>query len=256
MKKIKRVISWICQILFGKVRWWSFLVKAGNISKNSFYDKLTEMVMKKALVSDSICIDIGCSKGEILHLMMKYAPKGRFLAFEPLPDHYDNLIKNFPFDNVSIYNLALSDSQGISSFNYVISNPPYSGLKKRPYDRPHEKDCQIEVKTDCLDNVVKAASVSSIDLMKIDVEGGEYLVLKGSIECIKKNRPVIIFEHGPGSAQSYDFTPDDLFDLLCSHMGLRISLMQDWLLGKQPLTQEKFSEHVNNRINYYFMAHK
>jgi FkbM family methyltransferase len=256
MKRIKWIISWVCQILIGKVRWFSFLVKVGNISRNSFYNKLTGIVMKKSLTADSTCIDVGCSKGEILQLMMKYSPKGRFLAFEPLPDHYENLVRKFPFDNVSIYNLALSDSQGTSLFNYVISNPPYSGLKKRPYDRPYEEDCQIKVKTDLLDNVVEAASVGSIDLIKIDVEGGEYLVLKGSMECLKKNKPVIIFEHGPASAKAYDFTSKDLFDLLCNQIGLRISLMQDWLLGKPPLTQEKFSEQVNNCTNYYFMAHK
>lgn len=256
MKKIKRIIAWICQKIIGRVRWLTFLKKVKNINKNSYYNALTKIVMERTLEPDSTSIDVGCNKGDILKYMMEYSTNGNFLAFEPLPDFYDGLVKDFPFKNVRIYNLALSDSKGTSSFNYVISNPAYSGLIKRPYDRPHEEDCQIEVNTDTLDNILESSPVNKVDLIKIDVEGGELLVLKGAINCLKENKPIIIFEHGPGSSQAYDFTSDDLFILLCNQCGLRISTMQDWLLGKPPLTQAEFRNHVYNRINYYFMAHK
>ena len=255
MKAIKRIIAWICMKIFGKVRWYGFLVKVGNINKNSYYNLLTEIAMEKLLKPDSVCVDVGCSKGEILKLMMKHALRGRFFAFEPLPDHYANLVKNFPFERVKIYNMALCDSKGISTFNYVVSNPSYSGLKKRPYDRPNEEDCRIEVRTDLLDNVLKSASVSSVNLIKIDVEGAEYLVLKGAVDCIKANKPVIIFEHGQASAKTYGFTSNDLFSLLCNQLGLHIALIQEWLLGKPPLTQAQFCEQVDRKINYYFVAY-
>ena len=85
MKAIKRVIAWICQKIFGKLRWLNFLKRIGNINKNSYYNGLTKIVMEKTLASDSTCIDIGCNKGIILELMIKYSPNGHFLAFEPLP---------------------------------------------------------------------------------------------------------------------------------------------------------------------------
>ncbi|MEZ4983026.1 MAG: FkbM family methyltransferase [Saprospiraceae bacterium] len=65
-----------------------------------------------------------------------------------------------------------------TTFNYVVSNPAYSGLQKRRYDRPNEIDEKIEVETDLLDNVL--AEDTRIDFMKIDVEGGEFFVLKGA----------------------------------------------------------------------------
>lgn len=254
-KGIKRIIAYICQQLFGRVRWLRFLVWVGNIDKNSFYDNLTKIVFDRVLTPNSFCIDIGCSKGDILSLMMQHAPNGRFLAFEPLPDHYEELVNKFPFQNVRLYNIALSDSTGSASFNYVISNPAYSGLKKRPYDRADEEDCQIEVRTERLDNILKSISVTSIDIIKIDVEGGEYLVLQGALDCIKKYKPIIIFEHGPGSARAYGTKAEDIFDLLCNQCGLKISLLQDWLLAKQPLTKDVFCDQVNQRKNYYFISH-
>lgn len=254
MKKIKRIIAWICQHIVGPVRWLNFLVRVHNIDRNSYYDQLAELVMQKVLTPISTCVDVGCSKGSILRIMMKYSPKGRFLAFEPLPDDYEYLRQSFTSKNVMLYRLALSDSKGASSFNYVVTNPTYSGLRKRPYDRPDEKDSQIEVQTDLLDHVLETASVESVDFIKIDVEGAEFLVLKGAVNCLKKCKPTIVFEHGAGAAQVYNTSSNDLFDLLCVQCGLQIFLMQDWLLAKPPLTKETFYDQVHFGKNYYFMA--
>jgi hypothetical protein len=37
-----------------------------------------------------------------------------------------------------------------------------------------------------------------VDFIKIDVEGGELLVMKGAAGIMKKYKPVVIFEHGLG----------------------------------------------------------
>jgi len=53
-----------------------------------WYDHLTFKIIKKCLRPDSICIDVGCHKGDVLSVMRYYAPKGKFYAFEPLPYLY------------------------------------------------------------------------------------------------------------------------------------------------------------------------
>ena len=107
--------------------------------KSANYDYLTAKVIKKALDSSSICVDIGCHHGIILGIMMKYAPQGKFFAFEPLPISYEYLIKQFDLPNVKIHNIALSDQKGTANFNYVVNRPAYSGLKKRQYPTSNEK---------------------------------------------------------------------------------------------------------------------
>ena len=53
---------------------------------------------------------------------------------------------------------------------------------------------KIKIKTTTLDE--ELINEKRVDLIKIDVEGGEFAVLKGSEKIINKFHPVIIFEHG------------------------------------------------------------
>ena len=223
-----------------------------NDLKNLKYDYETLGVFKKVLKRNSNCIDVGCHKGDILKKMIRFAPEGIHLAFEPLPDLQKKLQKKFGKKH-KIFSVALCDKKGISTFNFVTTNPAYSGLRKRSYDYPDEKEKSIEVSTDTLDTVMPENL--NIDLIKIDVEGGEFQVLLGAMETIKKNRPYIIFEHGLGAADHYGTKPEQIYDLLSS-CGLKISLMEYFLAGKEPLDKHEFSGQFNKRYNYYFIAHK
>ena len=221
------------------------------ITQNHRYDIQAKKVIKKVLAKNSNCIDVGCHEGEFLDLFLKYAPQGNHFAFEPLPDYYDNLVKNYG-QKCKIYPQALSDEKGESTFNYVISNPAYSGLQKRNYDKPNEKDTSITVQTDLLDQLLPAKT--KIDFMKIDVEGGEYQVLKGAVKTLKENRPVVIFEHGLGAADVYGTTPEMVYDLLVNEAGLKVSTMGAWLKGKESFSKKVFCQHFYENVDYYFMA--
>jgi FkbM family methyltransferase len=257
VRSIKAIGKSFLKKVFGEVHWIEYQFNHGRIDKNSYYDKLTELVMKKVLEPTSVCIDVGCHEGSILRLMMKYAPNGAFLVFEPLPHLYEKLIQEFgSSDNVHIYNIALSNTEGESSFNYVVSNPGYSGLIRRRYDSPQEKDTQLVVRTRRLDTILSSEKVSRVSFMKIDVEGAEYLVIDGAQSRIRSDKPVIVFEHGIGGSDCYGKTPEDLFDLLSNKCGLRISLMSTWLKGKSSLDLKAFCDQFYSGSNYYFIAHE
>jgi FkbM family methyltransferase len=238
----------------GEPRWLDVKLRLGRINKNTYYDSLTELVMQRVLVPDAVCVDVGCHAGDILRLMMRYAPNGQFLAFEPIPEMAAKLHTNFNLPNVTIYELALSDTASTSQFNLVTSNPYYSGLRKRKYDRPDETETTIEVKTDTLDNVL-SREPKRIDFIKIDVEGAEFHVLQGAKRCLIDNKPFIVFEHGLGASDCYDKWPEDVFDLL-KLCGLRVSLMGDFLLKKPMLTRAAFCQQFYRHKNYYFLAHR
>jgi len=232
----------------------NFLCKRGTIDKNVFYNSLTDLIFRKILKDTSTCVDVGCHRGSILQIMMKYSANGKFFAFEPLPQQYKYLQEIYGNSKgVSVYNIALSDIAGESSFNYVISNPEYSGLIKRSYDRPTEEDTQITVKTDLMDNLLTDVK---IDLIKVDVEGAELQVFRGAKELIKRDKPAIIFEHGLGAADCYGTTPEDVYDLLNGYCGLDINLLDGFLVKKQPLSKSAFCEQFYKGLNYYFMAYK
>ena len=123
--------------------------------------------------------------------------------FEPIPFLFKHLKKKYVLiQNCKVFELAASDEKEISSFNFVTSNPAYSGLKKRTYDRKNEKDLTIEVQTNTLDNCIP--SCIKIDFIKIDVEGAEMKVLQGAKKILSKDHPIIVFEFGIGGSDIYE----------------------------------------------------
>jgi FkbM family methyltransferase len=224
-----------------------------DITLNQKYDTQTRKVIARHCSANSNCIDVGCHKGEIMDLFLHYAPNGHHIGFEPIPALFENLkIKYEGHAHCTVSDIALSNQKGSSSFNYVVSNPAYSGLVKRTYDRKDEKDTSITVITDLLDNVLPSGLKT--DLIKIDVEGGEYLVLKGAVNTLKNDKPIVIFEHGLGASDCYGTTPLQVFELFreCDY---EITTMDGWLKGKKCFSLTEFEEQYQKAINYYFLAY-
>lgn len=221
-------------------------------TKNQQYDRQTNRIIKQVCNPGTNCVDIGAHKGEVLDIMLKYATSGIHYAFEPIPVLYTALQEKYKDNrNCNVSDIALSDKKGSSTFNFVISNPSYSGLVKRKYDRENEEDTVIEVKTDLLDNILPVNH--RVDLMKIDVEGGEYLVMKGALNTIKKYKPVIIFEHGLGASDYYGSTPAQVYELL-SDCELNVSTLKGWLNNNRGLSLKEFEDLYQSNKEYYFIA--
>ena len=224
-----------------------------TFTQNQRYDRQTHRVIKKVCRPDSNCLDVGCHKGEIMDLFLHYAPQGIHYGFEPIPGLFEDLVKKYAdFKNCRLFDIALSDKKGTSSFNFVVSNPSYSGLLKRNYDHRNEQDKLISVNTERLDDLLPREL--PVDLVKIDVEGGEILVLRGAMETLTRCKPVVIFEHGLGASELYGATPEQVFDLF-EQCGMRVSLMRRFLNDHPPLTREEFTRHYYRKWNYYFIAY-
>lgn len=180
--------------------------------------------------------------------MTRIAPDGCHYAFEPIPELYQYLVSHFP--NVQVYNCALSDTRGKKSFQYVINNPPYSGFRRIVGDEPV---AEISVDANLLDEVIPESL--PIHFMKIDVEGAEFQVFKGSTRTILHHRPIIVFEFNLNALDYYDAGPEDLYGLLCDHCDMRISLMERWLKGGSSFGRKEFSDQIHHRMNGYFIAY-
>ena len=223
------------------------------LTKNQQYDSQTKQIIRKVCTANSNTVDVGTHSGDILDVLLQQSPNGTHYGFEPLPVFYQSLRTKYQQQkNIVLYDLALSDANGNSSFNHVTSNPSYSGIKKRTYDRTNETDETIEVKTARLDDVLLQQN-KKIDFMKIDVEGAELGVLKGATALIKRDRPVIIFECGLGGTDVYDTTPAELFTFF-AELGYTISLLKNYLKQEAALTKTSFEEQYYLKLNYYFVA--
>ena len=223
-------------------------------TQNQRYDLLTRRIIKQACTPHSCCVDAGAHVGGVLDLFLRAAPEGFHHAFEPVPELYQFLQHRYGGKrNCRIYPLALSDKNGTSQFNHVVSNPAYSGLKKRRYDRRGEKDTVIEVETARLDDVIGMAR--AVRVIKIDVEGGEMDVLRGATRILNAFHPLVIFEFGIGGSDMYGTTPDMLFSFF-EQYDYAISLMDDYLGSKPALTRNALNDQFYGKKNYYFVAHQ
>ena len=225
------------------------------MNQNELYDLQTIRVMQRILNPGSNCIDIGCHTGVFLDEIIKFSPFGSHFAFEPIPSLFSELTERFSTnEKVTVSNVAASDKSGEVSFQHVVSNPGYSGLKRRRYDRENEFVQEITVKSELLDNVVPLDV--KIDLIKIDVEGAEFQVLRGASKILKRSNPVLIFEHGLGAADYYGTKPEDLFDFLVVECHYAIFTMEKWLSSNRAkhLDKAEFCDEFYSGRNFYYMG--
>lgn len=235
--------------------WFKKLIKRSPIAltKNHRYDIQTKRIIQY-LPTDCNTIDVGCHKGEILDLLRTRAPEGFHYGIEPVPVLFKILEEKYKGQsNCKILKFAASNNSQTVEFNYVITNPAYSGLLKRDYDKPCEKDTKINVHTVRLDDEIPQNI--RIDFIKIDVEGAELQVLEGCKEIIDRDRPIIIFEHGLGASNHYGTTPEKIFDFFKS-VNMRISNLGSFLSRKKSLCEKEFNSQYYEKKDYYFVAHR
>lgn len=220
------------------------------VTKNQKYDRDTKKILKHLLKSNSNTVDVGCHKGEVMAEILRFAPNGNHFGIEPIPFLASELRKKLP-SNCTVFEVALNETGNEElEFVWVKSNPAYSGLKERNYERKEETE-KIKVKTARLDELI--SENIKIDFIKIDVEGGELGVIKGSEKILVRNKPVIIFEHGLGASDKYGTKPEVLFDYL-DKFNYKISTMELFLKNKKIFTKAEFSDQFYTKKNYYFIA--
>lgn len=210
-------------------------------------NRYMEQIIAYVLEETSNCIDVGAFRGDFLRWFVRFAPAGHHYAFEPVPDLAERLKRNFP--TVNVRQSALSNSEGHASFHHVVSNPGYSGLRRRTYDRSHEEVDIIQVATERLDDVLPSGF--RVRLMKVDVEGAELQVFQGAVRTLKASKPHVLFEHGLGGADHYGTTPQMIFELLVNECGLRLFGLD----GSSSLSLDEFVSIYERNSAWNFLAH-
>ncbi len=179
------------------------------------YESLVQETYEALLHEGDVAVDVGAHRGRhTLSMANKVFPGGEILAFEPLPMCRARLEKTLAefrpelVPTVKIHDCALSDYSGRTAFVVASDALEYSGLKKRQYDGPTRlESLPVEVKR--LDEICR--HLPAVRFIKIDAEGGEYHILKGAEETIRRCRPAVAFEFGASSLAEYLVTPRQMF---------------------------------------------
>jgi hypothetical protein len=78
-----------------------------------------------------------------------------------------------------------------------------------------------------LDEYLAARAVTAVDLVKVDVEGAEWPVLKGMGSLLERpDPPLLIVEASVTSAQRFDYAPLEMLEWVTSLADYRLKLLE------------------------------
>ena len=162
-----------------------------------YFEPLTLKLVKSLLKPGDIAIDVGAHIGIYTIFMAKIVgPKGVVVAVEPSPIR-KYLVRNIKLNNVKnvlVSGMAAHSTQRHLEFYFNLA---YSGIGSTVFDwvKNMKQHVRLEVQADTLDNIVlsKIPSLNRVKLLKVDVEGAEVDVLKGSSRILELT-DYIIFE--------------------------------------------------------------
>ena len=195
-----------CELL--KVEGTQFLVLKGqdlisNYLKQDLYENDIHQVCLKLLINEEAgeVLDIGANLGSFCLPLAKKISKHTYHAFEPQRIVYYQLCGNTfinSLDNVHCHNFGLSNKRD----RFDIEMPDYAketniGAFSIDEDtRANEYECATVGKTEPMAVFpLDDGQHKNVRLIKIDVEGHELEVIKGSYKTLKQNNyPPIIFE--------------------------------------------------------------
>lgn len=181
-------------------------------------DQLT--ILEKLLDVNGVFVDAGANQGEFSIAAAKVAQQGKIIAFEPVSEYRARLIENVRlnnFGNVEVIPAALGEQEGVLPIydqptNYT-DGTRHEGLPTLFASESRHHACEV-VPVKRLDDVLRELGVSRVDVIKLDIEGAEWIALRGAINTITSCRPTLILEIGRETCLAAGYEPEALVEWL------------------------------------------
>lgn len=159
------------------------------------HEPLATRLLMQTLKPGMNVVDIGGNIGYYAMLEARLVgPTGMVIAIEPMPKNSEQLCKNVQangYQNIRIHKLAIGDRNGTASM-YISGKSNWHSL----YPSTSSKgEIQVPVRT--LDSLLMPYDLSSVDLMRMDLEGYEVVVIKGMRRTLEKHSPRLLVELHP-----------------------------------------------------------
>ena len=176
--------------------------------------------------SADVVLDVGANVGAHTILFSHLVgPRGRVLAFEPVPSNIDQLRdtlrRRLRFPNVTVRELAVGNPK--TDREKVVISAPAGDLTQASLAvqsagswQDREDTRRYSVSLTSVDAELKSSPVQRVDFLKIDVEGAELDVLKGATVTISRFAPLIYCEIFEEWTRAFGYSPADLLGFVRS----------------------------------------
>lgn len=142
----------------------------------------------KEFLKNKDIIDAGAYIGDSSIPFSKLTQKNVY-AFEPFEDSYKNLVENIKLNNIkNIVPVNLSLSDKIGEENLYLAGDNIQGITNDSTMRKYDK--VLKAKTMTIDEYVEKNNLD-VGFIKVDVEGAEQKLIKGALNTIKTQKPIM-----------------------------------------------------------------
>jgi FkbM family methyltransferase len=162
--------------------------------KARFRDQKAEFdIIRRHVRPGDIVCDIGANKGSFIYWLSCWIRDGRVVAFEPQPElarALANVCRAIGLRNVKVEAKAVYSHSGDQDLFVPEGHRPGASLTQRAVEAESVTTLSVPVVTldDYFDQNEK------VSLLKIDVEGAEFGVLRGAERILRQHAPLLVFE--------------------------------------------------------------
>jgi FkbM family methyltransferase len=146
----------------------------------------------------STIFDLGANRGDISARYRNEFPGASIYAFEPFPGSFSQLKQRFINDSLMYcYQMAVGENKSNLPF-YVNKNVDTNSLFKSAKiglssDSSVANESVIEVPCIKLDDFCVENNIAGIDILKMDIQGGEFNALRGAGNLLKGKKIKLIY---------------------------------------------------------------
>lgn len=227
-----RIYNWINNLKF-----YAQKGDAGIVANIYFklFDYEDSMFLIHHLKQDDLFVDIGANVGHYT-LLAAGICNADVIAFEPIPSTFSKLEKNLELNNlsqkVSIYNIGIGEEDSI--LNFTKHNDVMNSVALN-----HETDV-VKVQVKKLDDILFDTIPT---LLKIDVEGYEYFVLKGGVNLLKSEKLKYIIIELNSSTLKFGHTNQEIYEFLLSFnfIPIQYDIENKKIVEIESFNKEKFN---------------
>ena len=195
-----------------------YYLPVNQIDSSAFYSKypIDELTTLDSVRNKDI-IDAGGYVGDTALLFSSYTDKS-IHVFEASPSNMDIIretIRLNQLENIVPVSKALGEKSGTATFSLGERNSCNSLVERPGYNYPNH----IEVPVITLDDYVRENNLE-VGLIKVDIEGGEQLLLKGAVETIRTQHPILLISIYHSANDFFEIKP--MIEKMCDKYTFRI----------------------------------